>query len=169
MNLRRTLPAAAAAGLVAGTLLATPADAADVEHFALDYYEPFVIASCAGGHDIENHLTDGRGTLVVRQGTDGTQIVELNLRYTMRYTDLATGETHTAQGTRHLTIDDSGYVTDSGNHRSLSVPGEGHVLKQAGHKVFDATSDQVVWNAGPLEGDEDAARVCAIFGLELAG
>lgn len=167
MNLHRLLPVAATAGVLGSALLAGPAHAASVEHFAMDSYEPVVVATCGDGHEIENHLTDGHGTFMARSGPDGSPVYQLNLKYTMQYTDLRTGETYAATGTRHLTMDGSGYTVDSGNHRSLSVPGDGWVLKMAGRKVF-GPDEEVVWNAGPAVNDTDVANVCAIFGLEPA-
>jgi len=81
-------------------------------------------------------------------------------RLTLRSPVRGTGNTVTdyADGTR----------TTSGNGRSMTMPGVGTVLHEAGHAVFDLETGQLLVSHGPAVNEatpEGAQLVCAAMGL----
>lgn len=108
----------------------------------------------------EHTTTDASGALVRTR---------LTIRYDGAFVDLFTGaRSDTVHGTANSMLDfTTGLHTVSGNQRSLTVPGEGKVLHEAGHVVLDLESGDALVERGPKLGEvtvEGAEAVCGLFG-----
>lgn len=135
--------------------------------------EPAPVTTCAGGETISVYFE-----VSYRQwetyAPDGTpETLKLNMVYTGAFVNDATGAEVPHQGTRSILFDFvNDYYSDSGNHRTLTQPGEGWVLKRAGR--FEATvtnPDVATFISGPdfhemSPGVDTSAVVCGLFGLE---
>lgn len=151
--------AAAIAALSTGSAMAAPEP--------ITGHEPFVIATCAGGEQIwagvDGYVSNTREILDAKGELIG---VVFNIRYTLSSTLGTTGEAFYSHGTARLDLDFvAGTLTESGNSRTMTTPGEGWVLKNAGRTVSDLWTGDVLWKAGPAS-PEDAAFQCGQFGLE---
>ena len=166
MNIRRVRGTLATAAVLAGAAIGAAGGAAAAPE-PITGHEPFVIATCAGGEEIlagvEGSVSNEREILDANGDVVG---VVLNIRYTLSSTLTTTGETLYAHGTARLALDFvAGTLTESGNSRTMTLPGEGWVLKNAGRTVSDLWTGDVLWKAGPAS-PEDAAFQCGQFGLE---
>lgn len=100
--------------------------------------------------------------------------LSLNMEYKMTWTLDTTGESVYPHGTRHLVLDFvKGTFTETGNYRTLTVAGEGRVLKYAGRAVSLLDSEIPFWKSGPDIADigvpeVDNDLVCGVFGLDGA-
>lgn len=167
MSIRRVTSGLATAAILAGTAIATAGGAVAAGREPITGHEPFVIATCAGGEEIwagvEGYVNNTREILDANGEVVG---VVFNIRYTLSSTLGTTGEAFYAHGTARLALDFvAGTLTESGNSRTMTEPGEGWVLKNAGRTVKDLWTDDVLWKAGPAS-PEDAAFQCGQFGLE---
>ena len=94
----------------------------------------------------------------------------LTMRYTGQFANLSTGEVSTpVRGTSNTVIDlTEGTLTASGNPRSMTMPGVGVVLHEAGRFVLDLETGQVLVERGPKLNEttpEGARLVCEAMGL----
>ena len=103
---------------------------------------------------------------------EGEALVQerLTMRYTGRFVNLSTGETSTpVRGTSNTLVDlVDGTLTSSGSPRTMTMPGVGTVLLEAGHFVIDQQTGEVVVERGPKLNEstvEGAQAVCAAMGL----
>ncbi len=169
MNLRRVTSSLAAAGLLAGVTIGTAgsANAAGTGREPITGHEPFVIATCAGGEDViagvDGYVNNSRDLLDAHGNVVGMVI---NISYRLSSTLSTTGEVIYSHGTARIHLDFvSGTVIETGNSRTMSLPGEGWVIKNAGRTVSDLVTGEVTWKAGPAV-SEDATILCGLFGLE---
>lgn len=95
------------------------------------------------------------------------------MRYVGAFEHLGTGERSSAvRGARAVHVDlVEGTLSSSGNYRTMTVPGEGVLLKWAGREVYDLEDWSALKAAGPQfdelsPGGQDL--VCGLFGLEGA-
>ncbi|GAA6525061.1 hypothetical protein IDVR_08560 [Intrasporangium sp. DVR] len=160
----------ATAALLAGAAIATAggATAAGTGREPITGHDPFVLVTCAGGAEIiagvEGYVSNER-ELIDRETGDVVGAV-FNIVYTLSSTLSTTGEVQYAHGTARLHIDFvTGVLTETGNSRTRTVPGEGWVIKNAGRTVSNLWTGEVLWKAGPAT-PEDAAFHCGLFGLE---
>jgi len=94
----------------------------------------------------------------------------LILRYTGYFENVTTGERSTpVRGTGNTVTDyTDGTRTTSGSGRSMTMPGVGTVLHEAGHAVFDLASGELLISHGPTVNEatpEGAKLVCSLMGL----
>ena len=165
----RTLGAAAAAAVV-GASMAVPASASAQENYRGSISFPVAPAvECDGGVviglgfdvDFMYHWTYDEGELVRER---------LILNYTGYFENLSTGERSApVRGTGNTVVDlVEGTRTISGTGRSMTVPGMGKVLHEAGHVVIDQDSGEVLIERGPVVNEttpEGAQLVCEVMGL----
>jgi hypothetical protein len=159
-----TATAAALATAAVALLPAAPASAASAR-VPIGDHPPYVGAVCSGGEEILFSVDSGYA--VTRATESG---VAVNMTYRLSYTLLSSGEVVGARGARRIVLDfAAGTITESGNYRSLQLPGEGWVMKGAGRKVWDMTAPESappVWEAGPtLSVEDEVSLACRIFGL----
>lgn len=169
MNARRVTSTLATTAVLSGMLIATAggATAGGTGREPITGHEPFVIATCAGGEEVlagvEGYVSNER-ELVDRHGA--VFGVVFNINYYLTSTLSTTGEVQYAHGTARLHLDFvAGTLTETGNSRTMTVPGEGWILKNAGRTVSDLASGDILWKAGPAS-PEDTAYHCGLFGLE---
>ena len=160
MPSRLRTAALAATALIA--LSAAPAEAAGARQ-PITGHDPFVGAVCSGGEQIVFSVESGYFT---ERPTDTG--VAINMHYRLRATLETTGETVGYRGSQRVVLDFvAGTITESGNGRTMTLPGEGWTVKTAGHRVWDMYADpgaDPLWAAGPLV-EEDAEILCPLFGL----
>ena len=94
----------------------------------------------------------------------------LILNYTGHFENLATGERSApVHGTGNTVTDFvDGTRTISGSGRSMTMPGLGKVLHEAGHVVIDDESGEALFQKGPSVNEatpEGAKLVCQTMGL----
>jgi hypothetical protein len=168
MNVRRVTSSLATAALLTGAAIATAAgaNAAGTGREPITGHEPFVIATCAGGEDViagvDGYVNNSRELL----DSDGFVVgMVINIRYRLSSTLSTTREVFYSHGTARIHLDFvSGIVTETGNSRTMTLPGEGWVIKNAGRTVSDLATGEVTWKAGPATA-EDATILCGLFGL----
>ena len=164
MRRQRTALAVATAG-AALALVAAPASAGPRE--PISGHDPFVIATCAGGEEVVagvvGWVNNSRDLVDPDGNVTGTVI---NISYRLSSTLSSTGEVFWSKGTARIALDFlDGSVTETGNSRTLALPGQGWVIKSAGRSISDLNTGTVVWKAGPAD-SEDASLLCGLFGLE---
>ena len=94
----------------------------------------------------------------------------LILNYTGYFENLTTGDRSTpVRGTGNTVVDFAdGTRTISGTGRSMTMPGVGKVLHEAGHVILDNESGEVLFEHGPVVNEatpEGAQLVCQAMGL----
>ena len=94
----------------------------------------------------------------------------LILNYTGYFENLTTGDRSTpVRGTGNTVVDFAdGTRTISGTGRSVTMPGVGKVLHEAGHVILDNESGEVLFEHGPVVNEatpEGAQLVCQAMGL----
>jgi hypothetical protein len=167
MNARQLASSLATAALLACTTIATAGGASASGREPITGHEPFVIATCAGGEDVlagvDGYVNNSRDLL----DSDGNVVgAVINIAYRLSSTLSTTGEVFYAHGTARLHLDFvAGTLTETGNSRTMTLPGEGWVIKNAGRTVSDLATGAVTWKAGPATA-EDATILCGLFGLE---
>ncbi|SOC52351.1 hypothetical protein [Ornithinimicrobium cerasi] len=171
--MRSTLPVLAATTALLTVTGAGAAMAAPPLQDTITIVEPAPVTTCADGETISVYFD-----VSYRQwetfAEDGTpETLKLNMVYTGAFVNDATGDEVPLQGTRSIVFDfvnDS--YSDSGNHRTLTQPGEGWVLKRAGRYLSTASNpDVATFISGPdfheMSPGVDTSRVvCGLFGLE---
>jgi hypothetical protein len=162
--------AAAVATLLAGSVIgATPASAQENFRGSVTFPADAPVVECDGGVgigltfdiDFTFHWTYDESALVRER---------LTLRYTGYFENLDTGERSTpVRGTGNTVTDYAdGTRTTSGSGRSMTMPGVGTVLHEAGHAVFDLETGQLLVSHGPTVNEatpEGAQLVCSAMGL----
>lgn len=165
-----TLLSTITAGALLGAASATPAAAAGPEIFRGSVSLPAApVVECDGGVtlalafdvDFTNTWTYD-GDVLVRE--------RLLLRYTGHVENLSTGERSVpVRGTGNTVVDlVDGTRSVSGNGRSMTMPGVGTVLHEAGHAVFDHETGELLVSHGPVVSEataEGAQLLCAAMGL----
>jgi hypothetical protein len=166
----RTL-AAGAAAVVVGASMAIPASASAQENFrgTVSFPADTPVVECDGGLaiglafdvDFIYHWTYEEGELVRER---------LILSYTGYFENLSTGERSApVRGTGNTVVDlVEGTRTISGSGRSMTMPGIGKVLHEAGHVVLDHESGEALVTHGPVVNEataEGAQLVCQAMGL----
>lgn len=153
--------------------LAGPASAAtSVErtHLVWSADDPeAVVATCADGSQVGLGFDIWRNT-VVRSDADGSAVSETRTNtYVGSFVHLTSGEVYTFRGTRIVTFDFvRGTFTSRGDYRTVTMPGAGVVLHDAGIQVDALEEELVLFSAGPKD-DEftlGADAVCSLFGLD---
>ena len=166
----RTLGAAAATAALVAASIVLPASASASENIrgTVTFPTDPVVECDEGvkiglGFDVKYliHLTF-TGDDLVRE--------RLILNYTGHFENLDTGEQSTpVHGTANTVTDYvNGTRTTSGTGRSMTMPGFGKVLHEAGHVVFDNESNEVLFQKGPAVNEatpEGAKLVCQAMGL----
>jgi len=167
---RRTLGAAAASAALIAASMVLPASASASENFRGTLTFPTEpVVECDGGVQIglgfdvayAYHLTYA-GEELVRE--------RLIMNYTGYFENLDTGDRSApVRGTGNTVTDFvKGTRTISGTGRSMTMPGLGKVLHEAGHMVVDHESGEVLFQKGPLVNEatpEGAKLVCQVMGL----
>ena len=162
--------AAAALALAAGSAVgATSAAAQDNVRGTVSFPADVPVVECSGGvgiglaFDVDYifHWTYEDGALVRER---------LVLTYTGYFENLSTGERSApVRGTGNTVVDVvEGTRTISGSGRSMTLPGVGKVLHEAGHTVLDHESGEVLLTHGPVVNEatpEGAQLVCQAMGL----
>jgi hypothetical protein len=169
-SISRTIAAASVAALAGA--VAGPAHAGNRVEIGGDHLN-VVVAECADGAQVDGPL-EGSYSEHPRFDRQGNLIsVALTMEYKMTWTLSTTGASVYPHGTRHLVFDFvEGTITETGNYRTLTVSGEGRVLKYAGRSVLDlatgamAKSGPAVADIGIPEVDNDL--VCGLFGVDGA-
>lgn len=162
--------AGAAAALLVGSVLgATPASAQENFRGSVTFPADAPVVECDGGVGIG--LTfDVDFTFHWTYDEDALVRERLILRYTGYFENLATGERSApVRGTGNTVTDYAdGTRTTSGSGRSMTMPGVGTVLHEAGHAVFDLETGQLLISHGPTVNEattEGAKLVCSAMGL----
>jgi hypothetical protein len=173
MRTKLTVLAATTALLTVTVTGASVAGAAPPLRDNILIVEPFPVTTCSGGETISVYFD-----VNYRQwdtfAADGSQsTLKLNMVYTGAFVNDATGEEVPLHGTRSIVFDFvNDYYSDTGNHRTLTHPGEGWVLKRAGHFESTASNPEVAtFISGPdfhemSPGVDTSAVLCGMFGLE---
>jgi hypothetical protein len=171
-NVTRTAPIGAVGIALALVLASAPAAHAGNRQDIGDHGD-VVVAECADGGNVTGPL-EGSVSFHERLAKDGSLMaLSLSMEYKMTWTLSTTGQSVYPHGTRHLVFDFAdGTVTESGNYRTLTVAGEGRVLKYAGRSVLDLESGEW-WKKGPDVADIgdpsfDNDLVCSLFGIDGA-
>lgn len=165
---------ATAASLVATPALAAPGDNGQGRRVAISGHEGVIVATCADGGEVTGPM-EGYVTVIESLDAEGNLVMlRLTMEYKMTWTLSTTGESLYPHGTRHLVFDYvDGTFTESGTMRTLTVAGEGAVLKYAGHEVRDLWTFELISKAGPDLADIgdpafDNDLVCALYGQDGA-
>lgn len=175
MAQRRSFPRTIAAGAVVvlvGAMNAPAAHAGNRVEIGGDH-QNVIVAWCADGAHVDGPL-DGSYSEHSRFHRQGNLIsLALTMEYKMTWTLSTTGASVYPHGTRHLMLDFiEGTITDTGNYRTLTVEGEGRVLKHAGRSVLDLATGEMT-KSGPDVADigipeVDNDLVCGLFGVDGA-
>lgn len=162
MKLSRILVAAAAAGALA--LGPTTAASAVVWH-PIEGHDGLVLATCADGSQILSGATIGRYAETPVLDADGTMTgLVLMLKYSLEFVHSTTGQVIDGTGNSRIVFDFvDGVHTDTGNYRTVTMAGEGWVLKEAGRGVFSLEDGALLDFDGVFDGD--AAQLCPYFGV----
>ena len=162
--------AMATAALATGSIVAaTPASAQENVRGSVTLPSEGAVVECDG--DVGIGLTFDVDFVFHWTYDDAGLVRErLTLRYTGYFEYLSTGERSTpVRGTGNTVTDYAdGTRTTSGNGRSMTMPGVGTVLHEAGHAVFDLETGQLLVSHGPAVNEatpEGAQLVCAAMGL----
>lgn len=163
---RTTLAAGAAVAAFAGFLAMPAAHAGN--RTELPDFGDVVVAECADGGQVTGPL-EGSISRHPKFDREGNMIsLSLNMEYKMTWTLSTTGESVHPHGTRHIVFDFvNGTGTDTGNYRTLTIAGEGRVLKSAGRTISDLESEEILFKSGPNI-VEDNDLVCTLFDVEGA-
>jgi len=170
MNTRILGTLVTAAALVTGSVVgATSAAAQENFRGAVSLPAEAPLVECDGGVGISlaldvdyiYHWTYDEGGLVRER---------LILNYTGYFVNLSTGDRSApVRGTGNTVWDlTEGTRTISGTGRSMTMPGVGKVLHEAGHVVIDEESGEVLFEQGPGVNEatpEGAQLVCQAMGL----
>lgn len=165
---------ATAASLVAAPALAAPGDHGQGRRVAITGHDGFIVATCADGGVVTGPMEGYVTMLETLDDAGNLLMLRLTMEYKMTWTLSTTGESLYPHGTRHLVFDYvDGTFTESGTIRTLTVAGEGAVLKYAGHEVRDLGTFELISKAGPDladigDPDYDNDLVCGLFGQEGA-
>lgn len=129
-----------------------------------------VVATCADGSDIGLGFDLVRNVHLFTDASGEVVKESRNVNYTGIFENLDTGERYTFQGTRIVTFDlVAGTFTSRGNYRTVTMPGAGTVLHEAGMYVEDLDVEGLFHHqAGPTFDEWDAGgadAVCSLFGL----
>ncbi|GAA1478526.1 hypothetical protein GCM10009623_29720 [Nocardioides aestuarii] len=155
------------AATVASVAIAAPSHAAAPVRVPIDpSSHPATEWTCDDDAVVSGNVAGGWMVIGSRTAPDGTPLMTISMNYTMVSLDTTTGESVDGRGTMHLVIDlATGTTTESGNARSLKLPGQGVVVQQAGRFVYEPGVDDPVVAAGQYVGSEvDGAVLCAWFG-----
>lgn len=169
MNLRRlvtTVTIATAALLT----LAVPAHAEGPVRVEIDpATHPTTSWTCDDGAVVSANVTGGWIVMGARTAADGTFLVTMNMHYDLALIDTSDGTVLEGRGTMRLVVDTTtGHVTEAGNTRSLTLPGLGAVLHQAGRFVYAPDATDPVSSAGRyLDAAADGEFLCGYFGHDL--
>jgi hypothetical protein len=169
-SITSTIAAAAAAALA--TAAAPPAHAG--ARIDMDDHSYVVVAECAGGAQVNNSLTGAYSEHPRFDEQGNLTRLALNMQYTMTWTLSSTGASVHPHGTRHIVFDlIAGTITDTGNYRTLTIAGQGRVLKYAGRTVLDLATGHTLSKSGPDVADIgvpefDNDLVCGLFGVDGA-
>lgn len=165
MKLSYTIVAAAAAGLLA-TTAAAPAQAR--EWHPIEGHDQLVLATCSDGSQILSSLvTDprrNRYSVDFVVDADGTTTgMVLMLKYAGGATHSTTGRTIEGSGVDRVVIDlVTGDQTSTGGRWTVTLAGEGWVIKDAGRVTYDAASGSMDFS-GVMSADW--AALCPFFGV----
>lgn len=165
MALRRS--ATLLAATIASLVVAAPSYAAAPVRVPIDpSSHPATEWQCADGAVVSGNVAGGWMVIGSRTAPDGTPLMTISMNYTMLSVDTSTGESVAGRGTMHLVIDlATGTTTESGNARSLKLPGQGVVVQQAGRFVYEPGIDDPVVAAGQyVDPEVDGALLCTYFG-----
>lgn len=164
MKLARTVVSVAAAAVLA--LTATPAQAR--EWLPIEGHDQLVLATCSDGSQVLSSLaTDprrNRYSLDFVVDADGTTTgMVLMLKYAGGATHSTTGRTVEGSGVDRIVLDFvSGSQTSTGGRWTVTLAGEGWVIKDAGRITYDAASGEVDF-AGIVSADW--GTLCPFFGV----
>lgn len=169
----RTATATAAGAVLLLGLAAPAAHAGNRTPIGGDH-EFVVVAECADGAQVDGTL-DGEYSEHWRFDKAGSPLsLSYMMEYKMTWTLSSTGESVYPHGTRHIVFDYvDGTLTDTGNYRTLTVAGEGRVLKKTGREVLDMATWERLSKSGPDVADIgvpelDNPLVCGLFGVDGA-
>ena len=161
---------AATAALVTGSMMgATSASAQENDRGSITFPADTAIVECDEGVGIGLAL-DVRYSFHWTYEESELVRERLILNYTGYFENLTTGERSApVHGTGNALTDFAeGTRTVSGTGRSMTMPGIGKVLHEAGHYVLDAESGEVLIEHGPSLNEstlEGAQLVCQAMGL----
>lgn len=162
----RTIGALALAGLLAA---AVPAPAQALQWQPIEGHGGLVLATCADGSQVLSRLTtDPRrnrfATTPVLDDDGNLTGMVLMLKYAGDFVHSTTGRTVSGSGTDRVVIDFvAGTDTHTGNRWTVTLRGEGWVVKQAGRVTYDAADGAVLDLAGIDTGDWSV--LCEVFGV----
>ena len=167
-SISRAIAAGAGVAALAGAA-AGPAHAGNRVDIGGDH-QNVVVAECADHAQVDGTL-DGSYSAHPRFDEQANLIsLALTMEYKMTWTLSTTGASVHPHGTGHLVFDYvEGTITETGNFRTLTVAGEGRVLKYAGRSVLDLATGEMV-KSGPDVADigvpeVDNDLVCGLFGV----
>lgn len=163
---------AVTAAMALATAASPPAQAG--ARIDMDDHSYVVVAECADGAQVNTTLTGGYSEHPRFDEQGNLTRLALNMQYTMTWTLSSTGASVHPHGTRHVVFDlVAGTITDTGNYRTLTIAGQGRVLKYAGRTVLDLQTGQLLSKSGPDVADIgvpelDNNLVCGLFGVDGA-
>ena len=168
IRLVTTLAAATATAALAATPALAGPDNGNGARQPLGGFGDVVVATCSDGGTVFGPL-EGSFVRHEKYDQDGNLVrVTFNMEYKMTWTLSTTGESVYPHGTRHIVLNFAdGISTESGSYRTLTVAGEGAVLKWAGRTVEDLETEELISKVGPAVAESDDL-VCGLFGLEGA-
>lgn len=170
MHIRQIAGAIAATAAVGAVTLALPATASAEDNLRGSVSFPVApVVQCDGGVQIGLGF-DVDYTFHWTYEADELVRERLTLRYSGWFENLATGARSVpVRGTGNTVVDFvDGTRTVSGSGRSMTMPGIGVVLQDAGHSVIDDATGELLVGHGPMLNEatpEGARLVCAAMGL----
>lgn len=170
MNRNSTFAAFAATAFAFTAASALPASAADNSRSSI-VFEQEPVASCSGGETITLGFDIVRNIHLTYDESGEPTLMRRNVNFTGILQVEGTDREHTFQGAIMFTADYvTGLFTRAGNQRSVTQPGLGKVIQDAGRTVADIEDpDNLYFSAGPKESDltpdELNAAYCGVFSL----
>lgn len=162
---------AAAALLIGSAVAASPVSAQDNVRGSVFFPAEWAPVAQCGGGEVIGLAFEVDFTRHEMYGSDGEVLRErLTMVYKGWLEDLSSGErSGPVMGTRNILFD---YVADrytnSGNMRSMTLPGVGKVFQYSGHEVWELEADELIVKHGPTVDELSpggAVTVCQAMGL----
>jgi len=170
VNRSRTTTAIGATALAICAATGLPASATDNSRSSIVFgQEP--VAACENGEIITLGFDIVRNIHFTYDKSGEPTLMRRNVNYTGMIQVDGTDQKYTFQGAIMFTHDYvSGLFTRTGNVRTVTQPGLGTVIHDAGRTVADLEDpDKLYFGAGPKESDLDQdeldAAYCGVFGL----
>ncbi|MFM6850277.1 MAG: hypothetical protein ACKOVB_14380 [Terrabacter sp.] len=158
----------AALALTALLALAAPSPAQALQWEPIEGHDGLVLATCADGSQVLSGLTDSRRnrfafTPVLDDDGVMTGAV-LVLKYAGDFVHSTTGRTVSGSGTDRVVMDFvAGTDSHTGNRWTVTVRGEGWVVKEAGRITYSLEDGAVLDYSGVDGGGWE--RLCPVFGV----